>query len=398
MQYPLLELFIRHVKFLSGVDLEEVMFGSPKLAMFGVIALVIAILIKRAVRSPRTRRQSGHSYTKRRWYAFIGKTAKTVALACFIPAAFFLLVAAADPYIKRGVYEQRIPYREVCYVIDASGSMAFPFAGTNRSLAEVIWTSLYKTLAKRIGKNDRACLFIFSDSPHKIEDFITDGTVFLMRAFDAPWIAVGRLHPLLVLRGKVPGATVDSLEGMAFGDSPIPTGRIGIVGEGISGGTNLVRVLDALHLYLTSGGASDTLERGVVVITDAAVNKVPRAQLEKLKQARVMSFLVVVEPNREKIALAGGGDSQLPNIDSMRVAIGEYGGEYFEIRQEKEGETALMKVLERIDRKLPEYDILVTTRAERISLRPHALLISFAFLCFGCFIGILVEVEYGYNT
>lgn len=293
-----------------------------------------------------------------------------------IPLSLVLLTLAKPYFLTTAEISKTVETRTRIDLIDVSGSMAWRFKdGADMSKAEIARQAHLNFLEKRKGKNDRASLWIFSTTPHLVEDFVVDDDLYSMQVASAPWL----------------------LTDDTFGsDLPIDSSKIYNIGES---GTRLNDALTDIAQQVAADrkeqgqlyGAKAKNKVALLIITDAAANQYPYAGLEMLKEAKVVPYIIFVTSANNSPAANYPIDNW--NAEELLSEIDKYGGRYFNAANEAE----LKEAYREIDRLES-----AKAKATRLILRNplHKLFLGLAIACLAgvIIVGIFTEFLWGQRT
>ena len=352
--YRIWELVVLKLSVFWHTDWSSVNFGSRGVAITtGIILVVVSALRFFVGRLRFFRAESGHPIYKEKRESWLRKG------IYFLPRLFlgaglaFLIFALAEPFLSSFFEEQEIiTVRERYDLFDASDSMKEMF-DDNKTKAEVAREEFMKFLEMRTGKGDRACLWIFSANPYRIQDCVQDDEVYKFQVFAAPHILGGR-------------GTYDDNENLNI--------RI-VRGEG---GTNLVRALRAISEYIKERGSPDIKRRILLMVTDAVITTFPNRELNVLRTMGVVPYIFLVKPKNKTYS---GSSSRLLN------SIPYYGGKVFRVSEPGELERAFQEI-DRIEKS----EIKSSNFYTKNTLFQRPLFVAFVLLIFSTIIGSLVEI------
>jgi len=263
-------LVVNGVRSFFSVDWSAVSFESERIVFLAGIAILAALSIKlRLVRKRFFRLHSGAALdmkrNKERWYVKIPRFAARTLLA---GAIFFVLFALASPvFYEIEKKEKVVETRERIDLIDVSTSMKPAFGDTKKMMAEVGREAFLSFLDLREGQGDKACLWVFSDNPYKIQDCVIDDELYKFQAYSAPLIISGQYSDY----GK-PGFWIIESEG----------------------GTQLGAALRAIAEDIENNEDRSARKRALLMVTDAVFNSDPEAELENLRRLNVIPYLFLI--------------------------------------------------------------------------------------------------------
>ncbi len=298
------------VEFLD-TEFGQVRYADEAFAIWLGGAIVGLLLFKIAWTALRRRKHSRHhsghfvSYEHRRGLGVkalntIPKLGLAVVLVC-------LLVAIADPFLTSteevsGYVESRIRVD----LVDTSGSMSWEFPGTGKSKAEVARNAHLEFLEMRAGKNDRVSLWLFSNYPYMVDDFVIDDELYYFQVYDAPYVTTQRIDKAMM----------------------VPREKVKIIAA--EGDTNIIRPLEAILRHFDNDATEltdgENQNRAVLIITDAAIDRYPEAQFQELKKRNIVPYIIFI--NTSNLRIAGATNSHTPRLVER---VREHGGDYFDV-------------------------------------------------------------------
>ncbi len=306
-----------------------------------------------------------------------GKLVKMVLLIpkiLLVAAVFFLLVSLANPYLPRTTIEKLVESRERIDLVDASSSKGWEFEHTGKAAGQLGREAFIKFLNMRKGQNDRVSLWLFSASPHILEDFIIDDDIYIMEAEDAPYVMVDSANPGLP----------ENDESDNFVDIIAPRDRVQIIsGEG---GTNLNPALDAIIKYFDERGNKSIKHKALLIETDAAVEADAESQLKQLQKRNIKVYLLHIKPNEL-------GESKFGNLNGIRNAellkkeVQQYGGKVYDIMDSR----SLGNAYRDID-KLEKAPISLVRHLFKVFVYQRPLMVAFALMVLAIALGLLTEM------
>ena len=283
-----------------------------------------------------------------------------------------ILVALSDPFLTSservtGNVESRVRID----LVDTSLSMAWEFANSDRSRAEVARDAHLEFLEMRQQKNDRVSLWLFSSYPYMVDDFVLDDELYYFQVMEAPWVTVKIL-------ASEPGAPRDRFF--------VPEDKVRIIDS--EGTTNITRALQSIIRHfdrdasVVNRGAPES--RALLIITDADVDEIPEAELAALNARDVIPYIIYINTTAETST----------QEDSNRVLlidrIHDFGGDYFDVSTENGLQEAYAAIDERETVAVP-----LTHRALKVPIYSRFLLVSLALLVVGIPAGFLAELVWG---
>ena len=362
---------------LAGTDFDQVRYGDTGTASLLGLILVAACLLTLARRSltrrAHARQHSGHSVARRFRRGPIAAFLYVVPKLLLGLAVAALLVAASDPFLTAteqvtGDVESRVRID----LVDTSLSMAWEFANTDRSRAEVAREAHLSFLEMRRQKNDRGSLWMFSSYPYMVDDFVLDDELYYYQVMDAPYVTVKILAP-------EPGTARDRFY--------VTQDRVQIIPS--EGTTNIVRALQAVIRHFDQDeailGTSITAHRAVLIITDADVDEMPSAEFVALNQRNIVPYVIYINTTDARAARLEVSSTP-PLIEQIR----DFGGDYFDVTDQD----SLERAYEAIDER-EAVRVELTHRALKVPIYSRFLLVSLALLVVGIPAGFVAELLWG---
>ena len=372
------------VEFLRGqldelmrTEFDQVRYGDAGTASLLGLILLAACLLTLARRSltrrAHARQHSGHSVARRFRRGPIAAALYVVPKLLLAAAVAALLVAASDPFLTAteqvtGDVESRVRID----LVDTSLSMAWEFANTDRSRAEVAREAHLSFLEMRRQKNDRVSLWMFSSYPYMVDDFVLDDELYFYQVMDAPYVTVKILAP-------EPGTARDRFY--------VTQDRVQIIPS--EGTTNIVRALQAVIRHFDQDeailGTSVTAHRAVLIITDADVDEMPSAEFVALNQRNIVPYVIYINTTDARAARLEVSATP-PLIEQIR----DFGGDYFDVTDQD----SLERAYEAIDER-EAVRVELTHRALKVPIYSRFLLVSLALLVVGIPAGFVAELLWG---
>lgn len=387
-----IDLVRRQFVLARTIDFSDVEFSNVRWALGAAILLVLGVLTKLLYRWVRrkkrfARQSSGHWAIRRHPRPYWQKLAYITPKIPLALATAFLLIAIARPYVTNYHNTSTAKSTEICYLEDASGSMLLRFGGVNKSRAEAARSALLDFLKLRKGKHDRACFWLFSSNPYKIENFTLDERSFMFQVYNAPWVFGYNSDPALTPHGK-------------------------IIEKSGEGGTNMDLALQATAKYFDREGVEEDLGMGktraprrvLVIITDAEVDTYPEKGFNDLADKRIIPYLIHLRGTSTPQSGSGSAPSPSsvpvppvplsPNAQQFVDAIEKYGGKSFVIMDGAETERVLRDAFREIDR-IEKVESLKGQYAERAEIFQLPLAASILCLLCSLFAGFIIEIKFG---
>jgi hypothetical protein len=284
-------------------------------------------------------------------------------------------IALSDPFLTAteevtGDVESRVRID----LVDTSLSMAWEFARSGQSRAEVAREAHLRFLEMRREKNDRVSLWLFSSYPYMVDDFVLDDELYFFQVMEAPYATVKILAP-------EPGTSLNEYF--------IPPDKVRIIPS--EGSTDIVQALRAVTKHFdrdaaTVVGISDQ-HRAVLIVTDADVDEIPRAELVQLETRNIVPYVIYIN--------AGSAPTDTPDTPELPALIAmtrEFGGDYFDVTDQD----SLDRAYEAIDEQ-EAVRVEVSHRAQRVPIYARFLLVSMVLLVVGIPAGFLAELLWGTN-
>ncbi len=371
---------------LLGTDLNQVRFTDIGLTylLSMAVALVAALTLVRRVlvRRRHHRQHSGHVIDRRFRRGVLGRTLYYLPKLLLGLALAILLVAMADPYLTAteevtGDMESRIRID----LVDTSLSMAWEFAGTGKSRAEVAREAHLEFLEMRRDKNDRVALWLFSSYPYMVDDFVIDDELYFFQVMDAPFAIVRILA---------------AQSGTPIDHTFVPEDKVRIIES--EGNTNIIRALQSVVNHFDrdaatlSGGA--TPHRAVLIVTDADVDEIPEAEFVELAKRNIVPYMIFINADENRLNRTQGQSSSFTpatsNTQGLIDTIREFGGDYFDVTDAD----GLVRAYDAIDA-AETVHVELSHRAVKVPIFARLLLISMALLVVGIPAGFLAELVWG---
>lgn len=361
---------------LLATDLAQVRYGDTGTAVLvalAVVAVAVLTAVRLAVlRRRHARRHSGHLVPHRFRRGITARLLHAVPKVALGLALALILVALSDPFLTStervtGNVESRVRID----LVDTSLSMAWEFANSDRSRAEVARQAHLDFLEMRRQKNDRVSLWIFSSYPYMVDDFVLDDELYYFQVMEAPWVTVKIL-------ATEPGAARDRFF--------VPEDKVRIIES--EGTTNITRALQSIIRHFDSDASAvsrgTTNSRAILIITDADVDEIPEAELAALNARNVIPYIIYINTTAENSTQEDS--DQVLLIDRIR----DFGGDYFDVSTENGLQEAYAAIDERETVAVP-----LTHRALKVPIYSRFLLISLALLVVGIPVGFVAELIWG---
>ena len=370
-------------EFLSGelqdllsTDLAQVRYGDTGTAVLVAMAVAAAALLTAGrlvlLHRRHARRHSGYQVPRRFRRGLMGRVLHAIPKIALALALVTILVALSDPFLTStervaGNVESRVRID----LVDTSLSMAWEFAASDRSRADVAREAHLQFLEMRQQKNDRVSLWLFSSYPYMVDDFVIDDELYYFQVMEAPWVTVKIL-------ATEPGAPRDRFF--------VPEDKVRIIDS--EGTTNITRALQSIIRHfdrdasVVNRGAPQS--RALLIITDADVDEIPEAEFAALNARNVMPDIIYINTTAETSTQEDAGRVSL--IDRIR----DFGGDYFDVSTENGLQEAYTAIDERETVAVP-----LMHRALKVPIYSRFLLISLALLAVGIPVGFVAELVWG---
>lgn len=361
---------------LIETDFAQVRYGDAGTAALAALAVAAAALFTAGrlvlLRRRHARQHSGHDVPRRYRRGLFGRACHALPKVVLGLATATGLFALSDPFLTSteqvaGAVESRVRID----LVDTSLSMAWEFADTERSRAEVAREAHLEFLRMRRDKNDRVSLWLFSSYPYKVDDFVLDDELYYFQVLDAPWVTVKIL-------ATEPGARRDR--------HFVPEDKVRIIES--EGTTNISAALRSIVRHFdvdaSAVGRGANRNRALLIITDADVDEIPEAELAALAARNVVPYVIYIDTGRGRSTLEGIEPPSL--IESIR----EHGGDYFDVSSEDGLQQAYRAIDERETVAVP-----LSHRALKVPIYSRFLLVSLALLVVGIPAGFLAELVWG---
>ena len=370
------EFLRQELQDLLATDLAQVRYGDTGTAVLVALAVAAAALLTAArlalLRRRHARRHSGYLVPRRFRRGITARLLHAVPKMALGLALVMILIALSDPFLTStervtGNVESRVRID----LVDTSLSMAWEFANSDRSRAEVARQAHLDFLEMREQKNDRVSLWIFSSYPYMVDDFVLDDELYYFQVMEAPWVTVK-------IMASEPGAPRDRFF--------VPDDKVRIIES--EGTTNITGALQSIIRHFDRDAA--VVNRGVaenralLIITDADVDEIPEAELAGLNARNVVPYIIYINTTAET---STEEDADAPSlIDRIR----DFGGDYFDVSTEDGLQQAYQAIDERETVAVP-----LTHRALKVPIYSRFLLVSLALLVIGIPVGFVAELVWG---
>ena len=372
-----LDLFVRTgLQELVNTDFAQVRYGDTSTAVLFSFIVIAALCVTFArlllLRRRHSRQHSGHEVARRQQRGFLIGLAYNVPKFVLALALIVILVALSDPFVtSTEEIAGNVDSRVRIDLVDTSLSMAWEFANSELSRAEVARDAHLEFLEMRREKNDRVSLWLFSSYPYMVDDFVIDDELYFFQVMEAPYVTVKIL-------ASEPGAQRDKYF--------VPEDKVRLIES--EGTTNIQLALQSVVKHfdrdatVLNRGATD--HRAVLIITDADVDEIPVAELSALNARNIVPYIIYI--NTENVR-ATEEDAAGPSlIDSIR----EYGGDYFDVSTEDGLQRAYAAIDER-----ETVRVELKHRALKVPIYSRFLLLSLVLMVVGIPAGFIVELIWG---
>ena len=332
--YACFELIKSILLAFRDTDFSQVSYESPGLAFGAGLFLLVVFLYKVLWGRNKFRHYgSGHKIPaefdestlfRRLVYVF----PKAILVAFVI----FTLIVLANPYLPRTKIEKIVESRERIELLDVSSSKGWEFDNTGKSAGEIARQAHLKFLKLRRGQNDRVALWLFSQNAYKVEDFITDDDVYMMKVKNAPYVMVQKAHPALP----------ENDSSNYYCDIVAPRNQVEIV-EG-EGATNLIVGLQAVIKYFDQESKRNVKGKSSLLIeTDAAIEADPESEFKELKKRKIIPYIIFIKPNMMCENQFGRPDP-VGVSEALKNRIRQYGGKVFDVEDRRSAERAYAEI------------------------------------------------------
>ena len=370
-----------------GLNFGQIHYSDARTSVYIGLFLIFVLLAR--ISFPVIRKRIGKIINKFAWESS-GEQADSqqgviFKLFLLVPKIIFgigvglLLAALSEPFLSVAKEEKKVLEGRVRVDLrDISGSMESWFPGTKKSKGEIAAQAHAEFVKMRQGQNDRVSLWLFASIPHMVEDFIVDDEVYYRQVVDAPWLT-GYSNSTLDVRFKDP-------------DFYIPRERFAVIDEE-SGGTALADAFQAVINQFDHDRASIGKNgRSVLIVTDGEPDRYPGEQLQGLKRRKIIPYIIFIRsipPSPDEYessyrsivqGQASASDTTLPEVVSR---IGEYGGKYFDARDEN----GLKRAYQEID-KLEKVKFEIKNTLIKIPLFQSFIFAGMVFIGFGTILGL----------
>ena len=372
-----LDLFVRAgLQELVNTDFAQVRYGDTSTAVLFALIVIAALCVTFArllfLRRRYSRQHSGHKVARRHQRGLLIGLAYNIPKFVLALALIVILVALSDPFVtSTEEVTGNVDSRVRIDLVDTSLSMAWEFANSELSRAEIARDAHLEFLEMRREKNDRVSLWLFSSYPYMVDDFVIDDELYFFQVMEAPYVTVKIL-------ASEPGAQRDKYF--------VPEDKVRIIES--EGTTNIQLALQSVVNHFDrdatvfNRGATD--HRAVLIITDADVDEIPVAELSALNARNIVPYIIYI--NTENVR-ATEEDAAGPSlIDSIR----EYGGDYFDVSTEDGLQRAYAAIDER-----ETVRVELKHRALKVPIYSRFLLLSLVLMVIGIPAGFIVELIWG---
>ena len=372
-----LDLFVRTgLQELVNTDFAQVRYGDTSTAVLFALIVIAALCVTFArllfLRRRYSRQHSGHKVARRHQRGLLIGLAYNAPKFVLALALIVILVALSDPFVtSTEEITGNVDSRVRIDLVDTSLSMAWEFANSELSRAEIARDAHLEFLEMRREKNDRVSLWLFSSYPYMVDDFVIDDELYFFQVMEAPYVTVKIL-------ASEPGAQRDKYF--------VPEDKVRLIES--EGTTNIQLALQSVVKHfdrdatVLNRGATD--HRAVLIITDADVDEIPVAELSALNARNIVPYIIYI--NTENVR-ATEDDAAGPSlIDSIR----EYGGDYFDVSTEDGLQRAYAAIDER-----ETVRVELKHRALKVPIYSRFLLLSLVLMVVGIPAGFIVELIWG---
>jgi hypothetical protein len=362
---------------LVQTEFDQVRYADVGTAYLLSIALGLAAMltVARMTLTARThsRHHSGHLVDPKFHRGRVVKLLYNAPKLLLALAVAGVAIALSDPFLTAteevtGDVESRVRID----LVDTSLSMAWEFRETGQSRAEAAREAHLRFLDMRREKNDRVSLWLFSSYPYMVDDFVIDDEMYFFQVMDAPYATVKILAPE---------------PGTSLGEYFIPLDKVRIIPN--EGSTDIVQALRAVTKHFDRDAATvegfGDQHRALLIVTDADVDVIPRAELAQLEERNIVPYLIYIN--------AGGVAAEASNardVPELIEGIREFGGDYFDVTDQD----SLDRAYEAIDEQ-EAVRVEVSHRAQRVPIYARFLLLSMVFLVVAIPAGFVAELLWG---
>ena len=362
---------------LARTEFDQIRYGNVGLALWLsiVVAVTVLLTLARLVfrRRKHHRYHSGHVIHQKFQRGLFVQVLYNTPKMLLALAVVIALVALSDPFLTAteevtGDVESRVRID----LVDTSLSMAWEFADTGRSRAEIAREAHLEFLDMRREKNDRVSLWLFSSYPYRVDDFVVDDEMYYFQVMEAPYVTVKVL-------AAQSGASRDRLF--------VPPDKVRIIPT--EGNTNIIRALQSIVKYLdrdqANVGSGANKNRAVLIVTDADVDEIPVAELAALNSRNVVSYIIYINVTDARAATLGESSTP-PLIDMIR----DFGGDYFDVTDQD----SLQRAYQAIDER-ETVRVELTHRPLKVPIFSRFLLVSLVLLVVAIPSGLVAELIWG---
>jgi len=321
--------------YLLNVDLKNLEFDNIQI-VYILSASVLLMLLVRFLsiiigRRKFYRKFSGHSILKSRQVGLTRRILRfVVPSTLIIPLTAFLMALAGGHKNISSVEYIQTEFRQQMVLFDGSISVGWESNEPKKAWAELMRDGYNEFLNLRAGKKDSVSLWIFSQTPFLISDFVNDTDYLRDKVFKAPYVLVD------------PGSFKYVYSTEATDDSRFPIPRIILSDEKINhqlkgeGGTNLALALREMVSYLDREGDNSQANTTFVIVTDGAPDTPVDKELELLRKKKI-KLLVLYVYNSTYDRYVGREDGfgmeaskKIEQAKKFQLDVTKYGGRFYQ--------------------------------------------------------------------
>lgn len=333
-------LLIRGPAYLLDIDLKNLEFDNIQIVcIFGagiLLMLLIKLLSILIGRRKHHRKVSGHLTLKNRRVGLVKRLfLYVVPSAVVIPLVAFLMALAGGHKNISSVEYVQTEFRQMMVLFDTSVSIGWESNQPKKAWAEIMRDGYNELLNRRAGKKDRVSLWIFSQTPHLVSDFVDDTDYLKDKIFKAPYVLVD------------PGMFNRHYSLKAAGDPSDPRPRVILPDEKITqlkdeGGTNLASALREMTDYFDREGDSKHSNTTFLVVTDGAPDTPVDKELQVLRRKKIKLVVLYMYNSTYDHYIGNKGAFGRESAEKTKQAkqfqqdVRKYGGHFYTATNSKE--------------------------------------------------------------
>ncbi len=342
-----LNLLIRGPSFLTGLQIKDLEFDNLEIVCF-LIAGILSILIFKFIlvifgHRKHHRKISGHGTLKVYGIGLFKRLLRFVVPSLLvIPLAAFLMALAGGHKNISSVEFVQSEFRQQMVLLDCSVSIGWESNQPKKAWAELLRDGYIELLKLRASKKDRVSLWIFSQKPYLITDFVNDTDFLRDKVLKAPYVLI---DPGTYKNGYSPQAVNDS----RFPPLPrviLPEDKLKqLPGEG---GTNLATALREMINYLDreiQDNKANKVNTTFIVVTDGAPDLPVDQELMLLKKKQIKLLVLYMHNSTYDSYLEKNGPIHSFGIEAAKKSeqakkfqadVKKYGGRFYVAANAKE--------------------------------------------------------------